>query len=379
MKIGFDAKRVMQNFTGLGNYSRYVIESLYHHYPEHEYILYAPNPASSSRAKTFLERNARLQESCPEHGWKHFGSPWRVWGVTSQLERDGVDIFHGLSNELPLNIREAGNVRSVVSLHDLIFLRYPQYYHRIDRQIYAYKFRRACEQADRIIAISECTKQDIISFFGIPEERITVIYQGCDEAFAQCPPEQKRQEVKQKYALPDRYILNVGSIEERKNVLQAVKALPELPEEIHLVIVGRRTPYTAMVEEFVREHKLEKRVRILNSIPFADLPSIYRLAEVFVYPSRFEGFGIPILEAIHSGLPVVATTGSCLEEAGGPDALYVHPDDTGAMQEALSRLCADPDLRDTLATRSLRHAEKFSARQQATELMEVYKALSGRS
>lgn len=118
-------------------------------------------------------------------------SLWRVWGITSQLEKEGIELFHGLSNELPLNIHKS-RIKSIVTIHDLIFLRYPQYYQSIDRKIYTYKFRKACENADKIIAISECTKRDIIRYFNIPDDKIEVVYQGCDVSFTHPVTEEKR-------------------------------------------------------------------------------------------------------------------------------------------------------------------------------------------
>ena len=130
---------------------------------------------------------------------------------------------------MPLNIHQS-EVKSIVTIHDLIFLRYPQYYHSIDRKIYTYKFRKACENADKIIAISECTKRDIIEYFRIPADKIEVVYQGCDPSFMHPVAAEKKREIRAKYQLPDHYILNVGSIEERKNALSAVQALTMLPE-----------------------------------------------------------------------------------------------------------------------------------------------------
>lgn len=375
MRIGFDGKRAVQNFTGLGNYSRYVIDILYRFSPENEYVLYAPHRRSNRVFDELLHRCPLLKTIYPEGMWRHFKSLWRTWGMTSRLDKEGIDLFHGLSNELPLTIRKARHTRSVVTIHDLIFLRYPEYYHWIDRKIYTYKFRKACESADLVIAISECTKRDIISYFHIPEEKIKVVYQGCDVSFTRPATEEKKQEVREKYSLPEHYILNVGSIEERKNVLLAVKALLHLPEEMHLVILGRRTPYTDQINTFIHAHHLEDRVKILNGIPFSDLPAIYQQAEVFVYPSRFEGFGIPIIEAIYSGVPVVAATGSCLEEAGGPSSIYVHPDDVEGMADALKQASGNQAVRARMIEEGKKYVRRFSEEEQAQQLMGIYSGL----
>lgn len=375
MRIGFDGKRAVQNFTGLGNYSRYIVDILCQFGPENEYVLYAPKKRENKRLDKLTKQYQQLQLSYPTtSSWKKLSPLWRVWGVTRQLEKEKIDIFHGLSNELPLNIHQS-EVKSIVTIHDLIFLHYPQYYHSIDRKIYTYKFRKACENADKIIAISECTKRDIIEFFRIPADKIEVVYQGCDPSFIHPVAEEKKREVRAKYQLPDHYILNVGSIEERKNALSAVQALMMLPEQIHLVIVGRHTEYTDKVEHFIKENKLEERVHIISNVPFDDLPAFYQLAEIFVYPSRFEGFGIPIIEALYSGIPVVAATGSCLEEAGGPDSIYVHPDDIKGMTDAFKQIYTDPERKKNMIEKGHSFAKRFSEEKQAEEILNIYKKL----
>lgn len=375
MRIGFDGKRAVQNFTGLGNYSRYIADILCHFYPENDYILYAPKKRDNKRLNQLTAQYRQLSLAYPVSFWKKLSSLWRIWGITSQLESEGIDIFHGLSNELPLNIRKS-RIKSIVTIHDLIFLRYPQYYHLIDRKIYTYKFRKACENADKIIAISECTKRDIIRYFGISEDKIEVVYQGCDTSFTHAVTEEKKREVRSKYQLPEHYILNVGSIEERKNILAAVQALPMLPTDIHLVIVGRRTDYTEKVEQYIKKNKLTERVHIISNVPFDDLPAFYQSAEIFVYPSRFEGFGIPIIEALYSGIPVVAATGSCLEEAGGPESIYVNPDDIAGMADAFKQIYSNSDKRKNMVEKGREFAKQFSDKQQSEEIINIYKKLT---
>jgi glycosyltransferase involved in cell wall biosynthesis len=291
------------------------------------------------------------------------------------LKRHQTTIFHGLSNELPFGIHTS-DIPSVVTIHDLIFLRYPRYYHPIDRRIYAYKFRRACLEANRIVAVSQQTKEDILAFFGIAEEKIDVVYQGCDESFYQPQTDERKEEVSRKYALTIPYILYVGSIEERKNLLELVKAFDLLGADgLRLVVVGRRTPYAAGVEAYIREHGLQERVDILSGVPFADLPALYQMASLFVYPSCFEGFGIPVLEALVSNTPVVAATGSCLEEAGGEGSLYADPHDAHQLKEHIEAVLTRPSLADAMRRQGQIHARRFAADRLATEMMAVYKSL----
>ena len=180
-------------------------------------------------------------------------------------------------------------------------------------------------------------------------------------------------QVRERYGLPDRYILNVGSIEQRKNVLLAVKALHRLPDDVALVIVGRHTPYADEVMQYVKENGLGGRVVMLHGVPDDDLPALYRMADAFVYPSRYEGFGIPIIEAIRLGLPVVACTGSCLEEAGGPDSLYVGPDDDEAMAHAVSQVLFGAKGRERRIELSQAYVERFENTGAAQHFADLYR------
>ncbi len=377
MRIGFDGKRAVQNFTGLGNYSRYIIGMLCRFHPENEYILYAPKAFQSKPFDAMLGQAPRLKQVYAKGAWQKMGAVWRSWGLSAQLTKDGVDIYHGLSNELPLNIRRSG-AKSVVTLHDLIFLRYPKYYKPIDRRIYTYKFRKACQEADAIVAVSECTKRDIMHFFQIPEKKIQVIYQGCDVSFTRPVSEEKKAAVRRKYQLPERYILNVGSIEERKNALRIVQAMFEIPQEIHAVLVGRPTPYAQKIQVYSAMQGLEKRVHMLHDVAFDDLPAVYQMAEVFVYPSYYEGFGIPIIEALHSGVPVIAAEGSCLEEAGGPDSIYIDPDMPDDITIAVNQILQNPELRQRMVQAGKAYVQRFSDKVQARQLLQLYQSLVNR-
>ena len=374
MKIGFDAKRAAQNRTGLGNYSRFVIRILADAYPDDKQYLYIPNPNKTpylSEAKTKDERHTFAMRF-PKGIWSRMRSLWRVWGIADDVKNDNIDIFHGLSNELPLNIRSA-KCRSVVTIHDLIFIHCPQYYHWIDRKIYNYKFRKACRNADRVIAVSEYTKREIMNYYNTPEEKTDVVYQGCDPAFSQPIAAEKLDEVARRYNLPKTFILYVGSIEERKNLMLVAKAMSRSKGgTTKVVAVGKKTKYVDNIKECLEENGISDSFMFLHDVPFADLPSFYRLATAFVYPSRIEGFGIPMLEAISSGLPAIGCTGSCLEEAGGPHSIYVNPDDDEAMAKAISAVVNDKTLRETMISKGREYAKNFTDEVLARKLHEVY-------
>ena len=372
--IGFDAKRIVRNGTGLGSYGRTLVNDLAQR-QDLALRLYAPDKGRDDLRSQIVERpNVSF---CYPHFSSSIHLPsswWRMKGVVTDLQRDGVQLYHGLSGELPIGIRKSG-IRSVVTIHDLIFLRHPEFYNWVDTKIYAWKFRQTLKEADHIIAISECTKRDILYYGDIDEQKISIVYQSFAPRFSVEVSEEQRTQVRSAYQLPQRYILNVGSIEARKNILQAVQALPLLPDDVALVMVGRHTPYTDQVLQYVREHHLEERVRVLHGVPDEHLPMLYALAESFVYPSVYEGFGIPIIEAISCGLPVVACSGSCLEEAGGPDSLYVQPGNVEAMAAAIRLTLVGAEGRELRIENSKKYIRRFSGCNVADQVVNVYQSL----
>lgn len=387
MNIGFDAKRAAQNRTGLGNYSRFVIRILSEKFAGNQYHLYTPKPHRMPYLQEIPTLKHLFLHFPPQGIWSRIRSLWRVWGITKDIQKDGIQIFHGLSNELPLNIgtpeqrkMKAGGkgCKYIVTLHDLIFIHTPQYYHWMDRQIYNFKFRRACRCADRVIAVSEYTKQEIMHYYHTPESKIDVVYQGCDPVFSQEIEEGKLQEVKARYQLPDKFVLYVGSIEERKNLMLVAKAMAELNRRaaIHVVAVGRRTAYVDQIQDFLKAQGIDYLFHFYHQVPYADLPSFYKWASTFAYPSRIEGFGIPLLEAISSGVPAIGCTGSCLEEAGGPNSIYVNPDDAKGMADAILRTCTDETLRQHMISEGKKYALNFSDEKLSHDLMKVYENLS---
>ena len=387
MNIGFDAKRAAQNRTGLGNYSRFVIRILSEKFAGNQYHLYTPKPHRMPYLQEIPTLKHLFLHFPPQGIWSKIRSLWRVWGITKDIQKDGIQIFHGLSNELPLNIgtpeqrkMKAGGkgCKYIVTIHDLIFIHTPQYYHWIDRQIYNFKFRRACRCADRVIAVSEYTKQEIMHYYHTPESKIDVVYQGCDPVFSQEIEEGKLQEVKARYQLPDKFVLYVGSIEERKNLMLVAKAMAELNRRaaIHVVAVGRRTAYVDQIQDFLKAQGIVHLFHFYHQVPYADLPAFYKWASVFAYPSRIEGFGIPLLEAISSGVPAIGCTGSCLEEAGGPYSIYVNPDDAKGMADAILRTCTDETLRQHMISEGKKYALNFSDEKLSNDLMKVYENLS---
>lgn len=370
MRIGFDAKRAFYNRSGLGNYSRNVIKALVHDYPEHEYFLYTPkfkNHISFVDSDRYTIGLPTLAKG------KIFSSFWRSFLLTKRIKKDRIDIYHGLSNELPANIHKSG-AKTVVTIHDLIFIRHPEWYKPIDRKIYERKFRYSSQCADKVIAASEQTKSDLIEYFGISAEKIAVIYQGCNDIFMERASSERISEIKKKYGVPEQYILFVGTIEERKNLLQVIKAMQQANIDFPLVAIGKPTRYLDVIKSFIAQNDM-KGVSFLHNVPLADLPAFYQGASLFIYPSRFEGFGIPILEALWSKIPVITSKGGCFSEVGGEFSKYVAPENTSEMANAIKDILTNKRLIEIMINNGFEHAQQFTAAKSARQIMDLYNSL----
>lgn len=370
MKIGFDAKRVFHNRTGLGNYSRDLVRILSVFYPVNHYYLYNPK---KSKTLTFQYSSDNVKESLPSNGlFRYFHNLWRQFFIASDLLKDGIQIFHGLSGEIPYGLKRKG-IKTVVTVHDLIFMRFPQFYSFFDRKIHKAKARYAIKNADVVVAVSEQTKTDVVEFFGIDPKKIKVIYQGCHDVFKQIFPAAKRDEVRQKFNLPKNYILNVGTIEARKNILTGVKAIKDI--DTHLVIVGSETSYFKEVKSFINENNLGSKVTFLKGVTTEELAILYQSASLFIYPSLFEGFGIPIIEALFSGTPVISSEGGCFAEAGGPASIYVDPQSPEALKAAIENVLSNEKQRTQMIEQGYVYAKRFTQAYIADSFAKVYDSI----
>ena len=367
MILGFDAKRFFHNKTGLGNYSRDLIRILVQYHPENSYLLYNPKPKKIDRipvdGKIIIEH---LPESTKD---KKKSSLWRLFSISTQIKKDKVDLYHGLSGEIPIGLNKS-HVKTVVTIHDLIFMRYPNLYSFFDRKIHYYKFKYAANKADLVIAISEQTKKDIITYLNINPNKIKVIYQGCAPIFKEEISAEFIEFTRNKYLLPTNFILNVGTIEKRKNVLSVIKAIKEI--DTQLVIIGKKTAYFNEINTFISENKLQNKVIFLENVELKELASIYRMASVFIYPSVFEGFGIPIIEALYSKTPVITSKGGCFSEAGGENSIYIDALNTEEIKVKLEEVLANPEKREAMKQKGHEFVQKFNDENIATEWIETY-------
>ncbi|SDF62945.1 glycosyltransferase family 4 protein [Epilithonimonas hungarica] len=363
MKIAYDAKRIFSSWSGLGNYSRDLVRVLATYFPDNQYLLF--NKKKSERGEAILKLpNVTFVQTTK-------GTLSRQLNTGIDAQNNGADIFHGLSGELPLKWNSKP-IKKIVTIHDLIFERFPEYYTWIDRKIHFWKFKKASFSADKIIAISEQTKQDIIHYLKVPESKIEVVYQGCHASFKEKQSEEILKQIKEKFNLPEKFILNVGTIEPRKNLLNVVKALKD--SKIPLVVVGAKKPkYFKLIEKEIEKNKIE--VQFLSGVSMEELAGIYKLAEIFIYPSFFEGFGIPVIEALFSETVVITSNTSCLPEAGGPDSVYVNPYNVNDIKAKILFLWENESERKRRAEKSLQFVQKFNDEVIANEMMKVYESL----
>jgi glycosyltransferase involved in cell wall biosynthesis len=351
MKIGFDAKRIFQNATGLGNYSRTLVQNLNRFHGQYDLHLFTPKIKNS-------EYSAEFQQKYTIHTASSKPSTiWRTFRMTKDINQQNIDIYHGLTHELPFGIHRS-KTKSIVTVHDLIFKVHPNQYQPIDRKIYDWKLKYACRAADKILAISEHTKKDIIKYYNIEADKIEVIYQSCSDDFLVEKSKIELQNVTKKYNLPDEYLLSVGSIIERKNLLTLVKSLPKLQHQLPLVVIGNGKAYKKQVTDFIEANQLEKQVIFLPNATNEDLPAIYQQAKVFVYPSLYEGFGIPIIEAIFSKTPVVTTRESALAEAAGEFSYFVKGTDAEELAQTIDGILNNKTETEERILKSLNYANQ---------------------
>lgn len=367
MKIGFDAKRLFNNNTGLGNYSRSLVSNLQQTQPENDYHLFSPETQQTSNTAYFFNT-----EKFHIHQSKaRLKAYWRSFSIVKDLQKTGIELYHGLSNELPHNLQQSG-IKSVVTIHDLIFKIYPETYSLSERLIYDRKFRYACEHADKIVAISENTKRDISRLYHIPEGKISVIYQSCNPIFYQMRHAGENEAVKKQYQLPEQYFLCVGSIEARKNLKLIIEAyrLKKGQINIPLVIIGKGGAYKNECKKLIAAYQLEDSfIWHENLADNLHLQSVYQLATALIYPSLYEGFGLPIAEALLSKTPVIAADTSSLREAGGNDSIYINPKSAAALSEAMLRVISDKEFVEKMKENGFLYAQQNFDRNKLTSQM----------
>jgi glycosyltransferase involved in cell wall biosynthesis len=369
-RICIDVSPTVHRKAGLGRYVRELVPALMNGDTAYDYCLFYHHPSRAQVPPSFAAIPAFTVSLAPK--------PWRMsvllaerLGIPMDRIVPGIDLFHSTEHLLP----PFRSVATVFTLHDLIPQLFPEFHLPLNRWFLNAAFPRFLKRADAIIAVSECTRRDAMRLYGVPEERITVVTEGVDPRFRAGIRDERRQEVRARYALPEHYILYVGTIEPRKNLIRLVDAFRALRAggfPHRLVLVGARGWLDQPVFDHIAELGLEEQVIRPGFVSDDDLPAVYSAADLFVFPSLYEGFGLPPLEALASGVPTVASNTSSIPEVVGDAALTVPPEDTAALAEAMRRALTDDDLRALLSDRGPAQAAQFTWQKAAAQTRAVY-------
>ena len=373
--IGFDAHSANAENNGVGSYARFIIKALAEACPENAYFrMYTPKH-TPQREYDALDALPNVESMEPDGSiWRRLAWLWQIFRIAKDAKRGDVELFHGLESRLPYGLGRK-DIRSVVNVHDLISLRYTNYYNIFERIVEYIMVSSACHRADRIIAASEATKRDIAHLLGVSHEKIDVVYPGCNQLYSKEISNEEVEAVKKKYDLPDNYLLTIGEMSERKNFGLIVEAMAELSEEYDLVVVGDETSYTKRVKRRLKSLGFADRVHFRRTIALKDRPALYKGAEAYINPSKFEGFAVDILEALTVGVPVIAARGSSLEEAGGKHSIYVSSKDCGELVDAIERLHNNETLRQEMINEGRQHVKLFRSEIAAYNIMKCYRRI----
>lgn len=376
MKIGFDAKRLFRNYTGLGNYSRTLVGNLGRWAADDDYYLLSEREVRNDETEEFLD--GRYNIITPARGRK----TWRSWGCVKDIKRYKLDIYHGLSHDLPFGIAGSG-ARTVVTIHDVCYKTFPSMFPLVERLIYGVKYKYSLRHADRVIAISESTKRDVERFFPwVDPTKIEVIYQALNPVFYEPADVAEARRVVGQYGVHGDFVLYVGSINSRKNLMGVLQAYARVHSSarLPLVIIGNGSgAYFKSCFDAVEALELgDEVVHIENLSSMRVLRDFYTLARFMVYPSFYEGFGLPVAEAQLCGCPVITSTVSSLPEAGGHNALYVDPSDTEALTAAMGQLLSmSATEREQIGRRGREWvASRFDPKKLTAQVAELYHKLA---
>lgn len=374
MRIGIDATAVPHQRTGAGNYIFNLIQTLAAVDQANEYVVFG---RAELEAELVLDtpRVRFVRREFPSRGVR---LAWEQVGLPLDVRSERLDVLHSPHYTMPV-LRFA---RSVVTFHDMTFVMYPDLHQRVKRVFFPRTMRLSARRADRLIVVSDSTREDLVRMWGVDRARITTIPLAADPGFRPQSPDEIAAGCARYDLRPGCYILYVGMLEPRKNVDRLVEAFGQVAGAMpgmDLVIAGRRGWMYDQIFAQVEALRLRDRVRFTDFVPQESLPALYGGARLFAYPSKYEGFGIPVLEAMSCGTPVVTTNVSSMPEVAGDAAVLVAPDDVAGLASALRKVADDPALRADLSCRGLARAKAFSWERSARETIAVYQAaLTGR-
>ncbi len=365
MRVGIDAGPVLGSQGGVGQYVRCLVQSLLNLKSSHEFWLYTPQG-------TFLPEELRVATTTDAASW----SPVRWWNRRTIGRRDHLDVYHGTNFKL----QTKGSFGTVLTIHDLWLSRYPQYTKKAGGERWALQRlkRRVCS-AQRVIAVSQSTARDLQEWMNCPSDRVHVVYHGVPDGFYPDHDESAWNKTKHALGLPDgAYLLFVGGADPRKNhrlICQALSQAPALLREYPLIMVGSRQSRGDDLLETARAMGIAEHVHCVGTVSRYVLRLLYSHATAFLFPSLYEGFGFPVLEAMACGAPVITSNVTALPEVAGDAALFMNPHDETDLLKALLRIIEDESLRHTLIAKGLKQANRFTWQRTAEKTLSVYEDL----
>jgi glycosyltransferase involved in cell wall biosynthesis len=372
VRFGIDGRYIADHYPGIGRYTYNLAAKLYELAPDTDFVLlHDPRLPNTRYDLERLARNPNLQLLPLDIPTRSLQEQHRLRPLVKALS---LDLLHSPYYIMPYWL----DCPSVLTMYDLIPLIYSQHLpHRWTSWIFRATASLAVRRAKRIIAISDSTKRDLVRLLGASEDKITVTHLAADERFRPLDRQQRGNAIRT-YGLPERYLLYLGINKPHKNLPFLLQVFRELRTEAKLVLAGKEDPRYPQVRDEARRLRLADRVLFLGDVPEKDLPMIYNGAEVFVYPSLYEGFGLPVLEAMACGTPVVCSNSSSLPEIVGNAAITLDPADTSAWVAALAEVLESRELQAELRTRGLAQADKFSWKKTARETLGVYQSVLSR-
>lgn len=376
MRIGFDGKRAFHTARGLGSYSRTVISYLAEFYPDDQFIVFTPSLRRPKLSQWHLAYK-NIEIVTPTQWWaKIFPSLWRTFYLSKEIEKYHLDLYHGLSHELPWRIESTG-VKTVVTIHDLIYVKFPHFFNFIDRYIFEKKFSSSIRRADRVIAICQQTKNDIVEHFKTSAEKIEVVYQSCHPRFFAEGMQEQYLNWRNELSLPDYYILYLGALVPNKNIELVIRALAMIPADKRplFVVAGQRSSHYPKLVKLVEALDIGSSVKWLIAPDDKFLPALYDGAELFCFPSFYEGFGIPVIEALCQATPVLTSKQGALEEAAGPGGHFIDPTSVEQCLHGIVKILEDQHYADSLGQQGKAHVQKFNAKAVTQKLYSLYARL----
>ena len=380
MRIGIDYTAAVQQGAGIGRYARQLVSALVELDAENKYTLLvgAAGVHDAAFQVEALTRRANVRGvllPVSDHTlsilWHRLHLPLWV-----ELACGPLDLFHSPDFTLPPVLR----ARTILTIHDLSFIRVPECAEPSLRAYLLQAVPASVRRADVVLADSECTRADLIELLGADPDRVEVVYAGVGQHFQRVSDGGLLRAVRMRYNLPERFILGVGTLQPRKNFQRLVKAYAmargHIHSEIKLVIAGASGWMYEGIFRSVEELGLRDAVCFPGYVADDDLPALYSMADLFVFPSLYEGFGMPPLEAMACGTPVVASNVSSLPEVVGDAALMVDPLDVAALADAMGRLLTDPDLRENMVRRGVEQARRFTWTRAAANLVDIYRRVA---